>query len=103
MVLARRAGADDFLINLLVQYAIERPLTEMTANYLTMMDAATLKHLASSLDALPPGGSLPLSIVGEKRWLIAWLSKELKEGQEGNWRNTFMKMAGPNNKEGEAV
>jgi hypothetical protein len=103
LVLARRCGADFPLISLLVQYAMERPLTEMTANYLTKMDAASLKHLAASLDTLPPGGSLQRSLLGEKQWMISWLSTALKEGNESNWKDTFMKFAGVEDKEGQAV
>ncbi len=103
LVLARRAGADYPLISLLVQHAMERPLTEMTAKYLPKMDAATLKHLASSLDGLPPGGSIQRSLPGEKQWLIYWLAKELKEGNENNWKDAFMKLTTGDDKKGQAL
>jgi hypothetical protein len=103
-ILARRAGADSPLIALLVQHAMERPMLELLAGYLTKMDADTLKHLASSLDALPAGGSLQNSLaISEKQLVIAWLSKELKEGNERNWKDTFMKVASAEDKEGRAV
>jgi hypothetical protein len=103
LVLARRVGADYPLICLMVQYAMELPIMELTANYLTKMDAPTLKHLASSLSALPPGGSLQKSVPGEKQWMIFWLSKELKEGKERNWKDTFMKLTTADDKEGRAT
>jgi hypothetical protein len=103
LVLARRAGADVPLICLLVEYAMELPLTELTANYLTKMDAATLKRLASSLATLPPGGSLQKSVLGEKQWIISWLSRELKDENKANWKDTFRKLATPDDKEGQAA
>src|SRR5262249_51934939 len=103
LVLARRIGADFPLICLMVQYAMEQPMIELTASYLSKMDAATLKHLASSLAALPSGGSVQRSVPGEKEWLIAGVTKALKVGDERNWKNARGKVTGRDDKEALAT
>src|SRR5262249_41204142 len=101
--LARRVGAGFSLICLMLQYAMGRALVGVTGHYLPRMDGATLKHLASGLAALPPGGSLQRSVPAEKQLLISWLSKVLKEGEERNWKEALLKVVGPESKEGQGA
>jgi len=87
IVLARRTGADDILIGIMVQASIERMAINAVAPHLQTVSKDDLAHLSDRLTKLPPGGTLEGSIVWEREYglmsLIARLQDPKSDGRRG--------------------
>ena len=78
LVLARRVGADDILIGILVQASIEQMAVEALAPQLGAFSKENLATLATRLAQLPPGGSVRGSVVWEHKYGLLSLISQLK-------------------------
>ncbi len=71
-VLARHAGADDVIISVLVQNAIERLVIETVCHELPSFDREQLDELAAAVDSLPRGSSLTAALKTEADVFLGW-------------------------------
>jgi hypothetical protein len=78
LILARRAGADDILIGILVQASIEQMAVEAVVPHLGTFSKADLATLSTRLAQLPPGGSIQGSVVWEREYGLLSLIAQLK-------------------------
>jgi hypothetical protein len=78
LILARRAGADDILIGILVQASIEQMAVEALAPHLANFSKTDLATLSTRLAQLPPGGSIQGSVVWEREYGLLSLIAQLK-------------------------
>jgi hypothetical protein len=77
--LARHVGSDGVMISLLVQFSIEAIAQEAIAPYLLKLDAKGLQQLTAGLDQLPEGGDLRKTYQMEKKHMVGWIIKQLKD------------------------
>jgi hypothetical protein len=77
-------------IMILVGYATEGRLNESLALYLPKLDAKTLKDLKARLDALPPFGTLPNSLLTCERESLDWFVRKVKETKDKEGLLAFM-------------
>ncbi|MAD80693.1 MAG: hypothetical protein CMJ50_07615 [Planctomycetaceae bacterium] len=80
-VLARHSGADDMLISILVQYAVEQIVIDTVSQELPNFDAKQLDVLAGYLDALPEGGSMTESLRQEQRVYVEWARRVVQNAK----------------------
>ncbi len=80
-ILARHAGADDVLISILVQYAVEQIVIDTVSQELPNFDAQHLDTLAGYLDSLPEGGSMTESLKIEQRISVEWARRVVREAK----------------------
>ena len=80
-ILARHAGADDVLISILVQYAVEQIVIDTVSQELPNFAAKHLDTLAGYLDSLPEGGSMAESLKIEQRISVEWARRVVRESQ----------------------
>src|SRR5262249_26619233 len=74
LVLARHAGADGTMMSLLVGYAIERQVIELTAARLTKgLDVEALKKFRARLAELPPVSTLGAAVRKDRDMYVAWI------------------------------
>lgn len=88
MVMARHIGRDSIMICILVRFAIEHTVVDLLAPYVPELNVPREKVLAE-FAALPPGATLEESIHTEKRFMVEWLLKKLKDAEQtknGSWR-----------------
>ena len=83
--LGRHATTDGSAIAALVALSIDVMGQDLLAAHLKELDAATLKHLAARLEALPPGMMPRDSLKFEKECGTAWLLAQLKKTKQEEW------------------
>lgn len=81
LVLARRVGADDVLIGIMVETGMEQMAVNAVAPHLPALSKDDLTALAARLAKLPRGGSLEGSVVWEREYGLMSLIGGLKDAK----------------------
>ena len=77
--LARHVGQELYLINVLVEIAMNGILLDAIAESFHLFPDDTLKQLESGLKRLPKGGSVASTIRMERNFMAGWMEKEIKD------------------------
>jgi hypothetical protein len=91
LTLARHVGSDPIMICILVRHAIEAITIELLAPYLPELKVF-FPEIKSAYEAPPAGAAFPRTFLTEKKYLIEWLIKELREAEQrknGAWRDVW--------------
>ena len=95
LVLARRAGADSFLVAVLVEDAMEQMGVDAIGPHLRQLDPAALATLEDRLGKLPAGGSLYDSVQVERQFGLKTLVAQLKADPGGaDWQQRVSQSIG---------
>jgi hypothetical protein len=96
MALARHVGSEPIMLCILVRYLIETITLDLLAPYLPELKAQSPKIIAA-YEALPAGATLPQAFQTEKKHMLQWLVREMKQAEEkkpGAWRAILKRAAG---------
>ena len=77
--LARHVGQELYLINVLVEIAMNGILLDAIAESFHLFPDDALKQLESGLKRLPKGGSVASTITMERNFMAGWMEKEIKD------------------------
>jgi hypothetical protein len=100
ITLARYAGQDDTIIDMLVCFAIEEDVVNLVAPYPPEADASYGEAM-KLYEALPPSPTLAQAVLGEKRMVSAVLEQlaDAEHRRPGSWRQTWRSLLGPDNED----
>jgi len=77
--LARHVGQELYLINVLVEIAMNGILLDAIAESFHLFPSDALKQLEGGLKRLPKGGSVSSTIRMERDFMAGWMEKEIKD------------------------
>ncbi len=97
MTLARHTARDPVMISQLVRYAIEGMAIDVMTPYVPELKVPYARAVAA-YEALPPAPTLEQTVVFEKKFMVEWLIRQLKETEQakpGSWRELWKNVLGP--------